>query len=221
MRGLVRPLVRSIYRTFIYTPFVPIPSLSSLRPFVGISWPFLQGPLPGFLSGSCPVLAWLLARILARLRSGALPPCHPERSEGSIRRTSYPAAAVCTENRPLRALSLYIQMRNRPLAALPATVCTEKRPSRALSLYIQNCNRPLCRKIGLFGCLRARNTPFWCSSSGTGAPGQGKSAPVASAKNRNRLKKMTIFICFSRFVKKSTEKIYVLTDSIGKIDILL
>ena len=150
---------------------------------------------------------------------------------------------------------MYIQMRNRPLAALPATVCTEKRPSRALSLYIQNCNRPLCRKIGLFGCLRARNrpfwclsgwfggvrarnrlfwclsgwfggvrarnTPFWCSSSVTGAPRQGKSAPVASAKNRNRLKKLTIFICFSRFAKKSPEKFYVLTDSIGKIDILL
>ena len=111
--------------------------------------------------------------------------CHPERSEGSIRRTSYPAA----------------------------TVCIEKRPSRAFLLYIQICNRLLCRKIGLFGCLRARNRPFWClsgwfggvraqkwpfwcssgwfggvrarkrpfwcSSSVTGAPGQGKSAPVA------------------------------------------
>jgi hypothetical protein len=188
MRGLVRPLVRSIYRTFIYTPFVPIPSLSSLRPFVGISWPFLQGPLPGFLSGSCPVLAWLLARILARLRSGALPPCHPERSEGSIRRTSYPAATVCTEIRPPRPLLVYIQNCNRPQEPLPATVCTENRPPRALLLYIQIRNRPLCRKIGLFGCLRARKRPFWCSSSVTGAPGHWRKCWLILAFQRKRLK---------------------------------
>ncbi len=180
------------------------------------------GPFAQFLPGSCPASLGCTAPLSFRAPPVILSAtCHPERSEGSIRRTSYPVAAVCTEKRPPRALLVYIQMRNRPLAALPATVCTENRPPRALSVYIQIRNRLLYRKIGLFGCLRARNTPFWCSSSVTGAPGQGKIAPVASAKNRNRLKNLSIFICFSRFVKKSPEKIYVLTDSIGKIDILL
>ena len=189
MRGLVRPLVRSIYRTFIYTPFVPIPSLllpASFRGYFMVLCPVLARLLPGFAREPCP-LAILSA------------PCHPERSEGSIRRTSYPAATVCTENRPPSALSLYIQIRNRPQAPLPATVCTEKRPPRALSVYIQIRNRLLCRKIGLFGCLRARkrpfrcsspwfwhlrarNTPFWCSSSVTGAPGKGKVHPLRAQK---------------------------------------